>query len=252
MEALQGKVALITGAGSGIGKAIALLFAKNGASVLLADLRQENIEAVADEIRKMNGTACCYACDVSKDSEISLLMEEALKVFPTVDIVVNNAGIMDNFTPVTDTTDALWDKVMGINLNSVFFLCRKAVSLFLEKGTGTIINIASIGGLFGGRAGAAYTASKHAVIGLTKNIAYQYAAKNIRCNAIAPGGVHTNITLGMEPNPFGFDRMSAGTANVPRNGNPEEIAELALYLSGDGASFINGSVITADGGWTAY
>lgn len=252
MKALEGKVAVITGAGSGIGKAIALLFAKNGARVMLADLRQENMEAVAIDIRKLNGSACCYACDVSQATEVELLVEETLKVFETVDILVNNAGIMDNFAPVADTSDKLWNSVIGTNLNSVFYLCRKTIELFIEKGNGTIINIASIGGLFGGRAGAAYTASKHAVVGLTKNIGYQYANKNIRCNAIAPGSVNTNITLGMKAEPFGFDRMIAGTGNMPPAGTPEDIAELALFLADPSSAFINGAVITADGGWTAY
>lgn len=252
MKILDGKVAIITGAGSGIGKAIALLFAQNGARVMLADLHQENIEAVSADIQKFGGTSFCYACDVSQDKEVELLVEETLKVFETVDILINNAGIMDCFSPVADTSNELWNSVIDTNLNSVFYLCRKAVGLFLKKGNGTIINIASIGGLFGGRAGSAYTASKHAVIGLTKNIGYQYANKNIRCNAIAPGGVNTNITLGMTAEAFGFDRMTAGTGNMPPLGNPEDIAKLALFLANPSSAFINGAVITADGGWTAY
>lgn len=252
MKPLEGKIAIVTGSGSGIGKAIALLFAQNGASIMLADLHQENMEAVANEIREFDGTASCFACDVAKATDTELLIQETIKVFGTIDILVNNAGIMDSFMPVNETSDELWHKVISTNLDSVFYLCRKATGLFLEKGSGTIINIASIGGLCGGRAGAAYTASKHAVIGLTRNIGYQYANKNIRCNAIAPGGVNTNITLGMESDPFGFDRMNAGTGNMPSAGNPEDIAELALFLADSRSAFINGSVITADGGWTAY
>lgn len=252
MNTLTSKVALITGAGSGIGKAIAELFAKEGAKVVLTDIHQENIEAVAAEITANGGIVTCIAADISDKKDVQLVMKHLMATYHTLDILVNNAGVMDNFTPVADVSDELWEKVIGTNLKGPFLTCREAVPVFLEKGSGSIINIASIGGLFGGRAGAAYTASKHGVIGLTKNIAYQYAEKNIRCNAIAPGGVNTNIIYGMEPHPFGFERMSAGTGNAPAAANPQAIAELALFLASEKSAFMNGSVVTADGGWTAY
>jgi len=252
MNTLTSQVALITGAGSGIGKAIAELFAKEGAKVVLTDIHQENIEAVAAEIIAKGGTASCIAADISDKENVLLVMKHLMVTYHTLDILVNNAGVMDNFTPVADVSDELWEKVIGTNLKGPFLTCREAVPVFLEKGSGSIINIASIGGLFGGRAGAAYTASKHGLIGLTKNLAYQYAEKNIRCNAIAPGGVNTNIVYGMEPHPFGFERMSAGTGNAPPAANPDAIAELALFLASEKSAFMNGSVVTADGGWTAY
>ncbi len=252
MKLLTQKVALVTGAGSGIGKAIAGLFADQGAKVVLTDIHQSNIEAVAAEIAAKGGTASCIAADIAAKADVQLVMRFVRDTYQTLDILVNNAGVMDNFTPVADVSDELWEKVIGTNLNGPFFTCREAIPLFLEKGAGTIINIASIGGLFGGRAGAAYTASKHALVGLTKNIGYQYAEKNIRCNAIAPGGVNTNIVYGMEPQPFGFERMNAGTGNAPPAANPEAIAELALFLASEKSVFINGAVLTADGGWTAY
>ena len=252
MNILTSKVALVTGAGSGIGKSIAELFAKEGAKVVLTDVHQENIEAVAEEITAKGGIASCVAADISDKKAVQLVMKHVMATYHTLDILVNNAGIMDNFTPVADVSDDLWKRVIGTNLNGPFLTCREAIPVFLEKGFGTVINIASIGGLFGGRAGAAYTASKHGLVGLTKNIAYQYAEKNIRCNAIAPGGVNTNIVYGMEPNPFGFERMNAGTGNAPVPANSEAIAELALFLASEKSGFINGSVVTADGGWTAY
>lgn len=252
MNTLTKKVALITGAGSGIGKAIAELFAEQGASVVMADLHEENMEAVASEITAKGGAASCFAMDVSKENDVRLLIAYLLRTYGGLDILVNNAGIMDAFTPVDDVSNQLWEKVIGVNLNGPFYTCREAVKIFLKKQSGNIINIASIGGLFGGRAGAAYTASKHAVIGLTKSIGYQYAQKGIRCNAIAPGGVNTNIMFGMESHPFGFERMSEGTGNMTRSADPAEIAELALFLASGKSSFINGAVITADGGWTAY
>jgi len=248
MKTLSGKVTLVTGAGAGIGKAIATLFAAEGARVVLADIHEANIEAVAAEINSNGGQAVCFAADVTIEDHIDSLFEYCLETFNTIDVLVNNAGVMDNFTPVEDVTNELWNKVMGLNINAAFFTCRKAVKLFIEKKGGTIINIASIGG----RAGCAYTASKHALIGLTKNIGYDYAQKGIRCNAIAPGGVNTNITFGMEPHPFGFERMSAGVNNAPPAADPDEIAQVALFLASEKSSYINGTVLTADGGWTAY
>ena len=252
MNTLSNKVVLVTGAGSGIGKTIAELFALEGAKVMLADIHQQNIEAVAEAIITKGGKATCFAADVSKEADVDLLIDYTLQTYETLDILVNNAGVMDSFTPVEEVSNELWEKVMGVNLNAPFYTCRRCVKIFLEKQSGNIINIASIGGLFGGRAGAAYTASKHGLVGLTKNIGYQYAQKGIRCNAIAPGGVNTNIVFGMEPHPFGFQRMNAGAANIPPAANPDAIAELALYLASDRSVFINGDVITADGGWTAY
>lgn len=252
MKLLTEKVALVTGAGSGIGKAIAELFAAEGANVVLTDIHQPNIEAVAAGIIARGGTAVCIAADIAVKADVQLVMKYVHENYRTLDILVNNAGVMDNFTPVAEVTDELWEKVIGTNLNGPFFTCREAIPVFLAQGHGNIINIASIGGLYGGRAGAAYTASKHAVAGLTKNIGYQYAEKNIRCNAIAPGGVNTNITYGMEPSPFGFARMNAGAENAPPPADPEAIAEVALFLASEGSRFINGAVLTADGGWTAY
>jgi NAD(P)-dependent dehydrogenase (short-subunit alcohol dehydrogenase family) len=252
MKQLSGKVALVTGAGSGIGKAIAKTLASEGANVVLADINQINIEEVAKDIKSKGGHALCFAADISQAKDIEMLFDFTLQNFETLDILINNAGIMDNFIPVEDVTDELWQRVMGVNINAAFFACRRAVKIFLKKKAGVIVNIASVGGLFGGRAGCAYTASKHAVVGLTKNIAYDYAQKGIRCNAIAPGGVNTNISHGMEPHPFGFERAKAGMSNIPSPANPADIAELALFLASDKAAFINGTVITADGGWTAY
>lgn len=252
MDLLKNKVVLVTGAGSGIGKAIAERFALEGAKLMLGDLHQENMEAVAREITDKGGSASCFAANISRTADAELLFKQTLNTYGTLDILVNNAGIMDSFTPAADVSDELWSKVMGTNLNGPFFTCRSALKLFLQKGGGRIINIASIGGLCGGRAGAAYTASKHGLIGLTRNIGYQYAGKGIKCNAIAPGGVTTNILQGMEPEPFGLERMSAGTGNLPESAQPDAIAELALYLAAEPSGFINGAVMVADGGWTAY
>ncbi|HTK19471.1 MAG TPA: SDR family oxidoreductase [Mucilaginibacter sp.] len=252
MDLLKNKVILVTGAGSGIGKTIAERFALEGGKLMLADIHQENMEAVAKVITDKNGQASCMAVDIAKASDVELLIKQTLHVYGTLDILVNNAGIMDNFTPVAEVSDELWSKVICTNLYGPFFTCRSALKIFLQKGGGRIINIASIGGFCGGRAGAAYTTSKHGLIGLTRNIGYQYAGKGIKCNAIAPGGVATNILQGMEPEPFGLERMTAGAGNLPDNAQPDAIAELALFLATEPSGFINGTVMVADGGWTAY
>lgn len=247
---LDGKVAIVTGAASGVGKAIAELYAKEGAKVVICDLNKEAAEAAANEI---GDHALAVEANVSKEEDIQNLFEQTLKKFGTVDIIVNNAGIMDNFVPVGDITDDLWDRVISVNLTSMMRMMRKAVNIYLEKGSGVILNVTSAAGLFGSRAGVAYTASKHAVVGITKNVAFQYAEKGIRCNAIAPGGINTNIGTTMNaPDPFGMERVMSGAGNNPRNGDPEEIATVALFFASDDSKYVNGTVITADGGWMAY
>ena len=252
MKKLQNKTAIITGAASGMGKAIAELFAKEGANVIVADLKKNEIDDVVNNITKNGGKALGIVCNVSIESDIKNLIDACVSKFNALDILVNNAGIMDDFTPVDMVTNDLWNKVMSVNLNGPFYACRMAVPIMIKQQNGVIINIASIGGLYGSRAGLTYTASKHALIGLTKNIGFMYATKGIRCNAIAPGGVNTNIGKNIQANKFGQERCVSGGSNMPRMGEADEIAKTALFLACEDASFLNGSIITADGGWTAY
>ncbi len=250
---LHDKVAVITGAASGMGKAIAVLYAKEGAKVVVSDVTLEGAGATVADITAIGGTATAVEADITKEGDVYRLIKAALNTYGTLDILVNNAGIMDNFSPVGDVTDELWDRVFAVNVTGTMRTIRQAMPIFLGKRTGIIINIASVGGRYGSRAGAAYTASKHAVIGLTKNTGFQYADKGIRCNAIAPGGVNTNIGSSFkEPNQGGMDKAMAGAAFNPRNGEPEDIARVALFLASDDSAFVNGTVITADAGWTAY
>lgn len=250
---LENKVAVITGAASGMGKAIALLFAQEGAKVVVSDIAQASAQLTVDDILAQGGEAVAIATNVTQEEQVQLLIQTAVEHYGTLDILVNNAGIMDNFVPAADVTDELWEKVFAINTTGTMRTVRQALPIFTEKQSGIIINIASAGGLNGSRAGAAYTASKHAVVGLTKNIGFQYAPLGIRCNAIAPGGVATNIcTTISEPNPFGMERAMIGMGLNPRNGQPEDIAKVALFLASEDASFVNGTVIVADAGWTAY
>ena len=250
---LQGKVAVVTGAASGMGKAIAILYAKEGAKVVVSDLTLEGAGATVAEITAFGGTATAVEADISKERDVYRLIKAALNSYGTLDILVNNAGIMDNFAPAGDVTDELWEKVFAVNVTGVMRTIRQAIPIFLEKGAGVIINIASVGGLYGSRAGASYTAAKHAVVGLTKNTGFQYADKGIRCNAIAPGGVNTKITASVNNlNQEGMNKVMAGATLNPRTGEPEDIARVALFLASDDASFVNGTVVTADSGWTAY
>lgn len=250
---LENKVAIVTGAASGMGKAIAELYAKEGAKVVVSDYNFEGAKVVAEAITAAGGTAIANAANVADLADIERMFKETTDAFGKLDILVNNAGIMDGMEPVGEISDEKWDRVFAVNTTGVMRAMRIATNLFLEQGHGVIVNNISAGGLRGARAGAAYTASKHAVTGLTKNTAYMYAASGIRCNGIAPGGVMTNIQSSMSNiSEFGYGRQSTGQGTMPRAGQPEEIAELALFLGSDASSFVNGQVIAADAGWLAY
>lgn len=250
---LQDKVAVITGAASGMGKEIALIYAKEGASVVVSDLNLEGAEATVQEIKNNGGNAVALKTNVALEEDIQQLINTAVDTFGKVDILVNNAGIMDTMEPAADIEDKMWDRIFAVNTTSVMRSTRKVLPLFIEQQGGVIVNIASAGGLYGARAGAAYTASKHAVVGFTKNTGFMYADKGIRCNAIAPGAVITNIGASMTNiNQYGAAKQQLGMAISPRAGSAEEIAKVALFLASDDSSFLNGTVITADGGWTAY
>jgi len=252
MEDLKNKTVIITGAASGMGKAMAILFAQNGANVFATDVNENKLAILEKEIKANGGNIAILKADVSNEKDAENIIQQALKFNLKLDVLINNAGILDDFMPVADTSTELWNRVMGVNINGPFFLCRAIMPIMLNQKAGVIINISSIGGFSGSRAGLAYTTSKHALIGLTKNIGFMYARKGIRCNAIAPGAVNTNIGDGMHPNSFGFEQLSLGLQTNPRAAEPNEIAEVALFLASQRSSFMNGAVITVDGGWTAY
>lgn len=250
---LAGKVAVVTGAASGMGEAIARLFAQEGAQVVAADVAFDGVQRVVNEIKATGGKAVAVAANVAVERDVQNMIDTAVREFGTLDILVNNAGIMDNMMPAHELTDELWERVLAVNVTGPMRAIRRALPLFMEKGEGNIINIASIGGLNGSRAGAAYTTSKHAIVGLTKNVGFQYATSGIRCNAIAPGAVATNIGATIkDPSPFGAEKAGMGMGLNPRTGQPDEIAQAALFLASDASSFVNGAVLVADGGWTAY
>src|SRR5699024_8569123 len=233
------------------GKEIAKLYAKEGASVVISDLNEKGALEVVEKIENENGKAIAVAANVTKQADVDYMIDQAVNTYGKLDILVNNAGIMDTMTLAADILDALWDNVSTITTISMMRSTRKALSVFLEAESGVIINMASAAALHCSRAGVAYTAAKHAVVGLTKNVGFQYATKGIRCNAIAPGGVNTEIAGG-ESNEFGMDRVMSGASNNPRSGDPIEVAKVALFLASDDSSFINGEIIKADAGWMAY
>ena len=255
MNSLHHKIAIVTGAASGIGKAIALLFAREGSKVIAADRNAERLDILRKEALEEGLVIDTLLTDMSSEDDIEHMVNTAVEKHGTLDILVNNAGIMDSFEPVAELSNTVWEKVMRINVEGVFKSMRAAMRIYLPKNEGIIINIASVGGLQGARAGAAYTASKFAVVGLTKNTGYLYAKTGIRCNAIAPGAVQTNIGETIDYSkmtPLVNDRIMSGMVLNPRTGDSLEIAKAALFLASDASSFVNGQVLVVDGGWTAY
>ncbi|MBN1535086.1 MAG: glucose 1-dehydrogenase [Anaerolineales bacterium] len=255
MRKLENKVSLITGAGAGMGKAIALLFAAEGSKVVATDIVPSRLDELKNEIQSTGGEVTTLVTDMAKEEDVEAMIKAVIDTYGTLDILVNNAGIMDHFQPVGEVDNAMWEKVMAINVTGPMQAMRSAVKVFLGKGSGVIINVSSLGGINGARAGVAYTASKHALIGLTKNTGYMYSKSGIRCNAIAPGAVKTSIGETIDNTkitPLVQERIMSGMVLNPRTGEPEEIARAALFLASDDSSFINGEVLVVDGGWNAY
>jgi NAD(P)-dependent dehydrogenase (short-subunit alcohol dehydrogenase family) len=246
---LKGKVAVVTGAGSGIGLEIAKLFAAEGARVIAADWHREAIEAVAAEI---GGGVVPVTANVAIEAECVAMVDRAVDEFGRIDILVNNAGVMDTFQSVADVDNETWRRVLSVNLDGPMFAMRRAVPLMLKQRGGAIVNVASVAGLGGGSAGAAYTASKHGLIGLAQSTAFQYARAGLRCNTIAAGGVTTNIMQSVDQariDEGALQRLGAYHATNPGTLDPIDIARLALFLSSDEARHINGAVIPAELGW---
>jgi len=249
---LENKVAIVTGASSGMGAAIAKRFAKEGASVVAIARRKERLQSLIDDINADGGKAVAVAGDVTSDTDVENAVKAAVEQFGRLDVVVNNAGLLDRFVPVAELDNDLWNAVLDVNLTGPMRMFRAAIPEMEKTGGGSFVTIASVGGLHGCRAGTAYTASKHGVIGLAKSVAYMYAKKGIRSNVIAPGGVKTEIGAGQPANEGGAAICMTGMNTNPRMGEAEEIASVALFLASDDASFVNGATVVADAGWTAY
>lgn len=248
MKLLENKVAIITGAGSGIGKATAELFAKEGAKVVVSDINEAHGNSAVDEIKKEGGEAFYIKADSSKPEENEALVKKTLEKYGALDIAVNNAGIGGPLAPTGDYPIDGWHQVININLSGVFYGLRYQIPAMLEKG-GSIINIASILGSTGTKFSPAYVAAKHGVVGLTKAAALEYADKKIRINSVGPGYIKTPLVVSS------LDKTAlnalVGLHPIGRLGESEEIAELILWLASSKSSFVTGSYYPADGGYLA-
>lgn len=249
---LENKSIVVTGASSGMGKAIVELFAKEGANVVAVARRKERLEALAASLEGAAGKVIPFVGDVSKKEDNEAMLELAVKEFGRLDVLVNNAGIMDDMSPVGDVTDERYEQVFKVNVYGPMCAMRKAVQIFRGQGNGgSIVNVASVGGMRT-CAGAVYCASKAALISMTKNTAYMYIPDGIRCNAIAPGGITTEISTSMgQPNMAGYGRLQGIFNCSPKPGEAEQIAAAALFLASDDSSYVSGDVLVVDGGWIA-
>lgn len=251
---LEGKIAIVTGAGSGMGRATANLFAEQGAKLVVGEWNQATLDEVVAEIKAAGGDIVGVRGDISQVAQAEAIVDAAIAAHGRVDVLVNNAGVMDQNEAVGDVDDATWNRVLGINLFGTMHMTRKTVPLMAEQGSGSIVNVASIAGVVGGVAGVSYTVSKHGILGLTKNTAWMYALKGVRCNAILPGAVATNIQQSMDMSKidaFGSERLNLRYSLIPGQLEGADIAALALFLASDESAKINGAIIAADAGWTA-
>ncbi|MFG3161785.1 SDR family NAD(P)-dependent oxidoreductase [Streptomyces sp. NPDC048232] len=247
----HGRGVIVTGAGSGIGRAAALAFAAQGDRVVVADLNSGGAAATVEEIERSGGTAVAVTGDLSEQSVADRVTATAVERFGGVDVLVNNAGIMDGMSALADVSDAEWERLIRVNLTAPFLLTRAVLPHMLAAGRGAIVNTASEAALRGSAAGAAYTASKHGVVGLTKSLAVMYRNNGIRSNAICPGGTATAIGVQADATAHGPSAIGPHFVNLGRVSQPEEQAAVILFLASDAASNINGAILPVDDGWSA-
>jgi NAD(P)-dependent dehydrogenase (short-subunit alcohol dehydrogenase family) len=248
---MSGKVALVTGGGSGIGRATALLFAKQGAKVVVADIVVEGGKATVEMIHKAGGEALFLKVDVSKSAEVADMVAETVKKYGRLDYAANNAGIEGDNKPLADYPEDMFDRVIAVNLKSIFLCMKNEIPVMLKQGGGAIVNTASIAGLVGFAGLGPYTASKHGIVGMTKVAALEYIKKGIRINAVCPGVIQTPM----------IDRLIGGSNEaraafaagepIGRFAQPEEIGEAIVWLCSDAASFVAGFPFAVDGAWIA-
>ena len=246
----ENKVALVTGAGSGLGLATAKAFAQSGASVVLADTNERAAQLAAEELSAQGHKVLAIRCDVADDTQVERMVEQTVNAFGRLDVAYNNAGVQNNVAEAADSTPEDFDRVISINLRGVWNCMRFELRQMLKQEGGAIVNCSSIGGLVAGSKRGTYQASKHGVLGLTKSSALDYAARGIRINAVCPGIIHTPMLNTMMATQA--DALNAMLREVPigRLGRPEEIASAVLWLCSSAASFMIGHALVVDGGYT--
>jgi NAD(P)-dependent dehydrogenase (short-subunit alcohol dehydrogenase family) len=245
---LNGKVGIVTGASSGIGRAIALLFARQGAKITVADVNREGGEETVSLLGQYGNQAIFYRTDISNSGQVESMVTATVEQFERLDILVNNAAHMKDWKPVLETTEEEWDRSIEVSLKGAFLCSKFAIPEMMKAGGGSIVNISSVGGLVGFASYAAYCSAKGGLIQLTKSLAIDYGLSNIRANAVCPGAIETGIS------PKGTDdklyQYQIDMSVLGRTGRPEEVANAALFLASEESSFVTGTTLTVDGGWT--
>ena len=246
----ENQVALVTGAASGLGLATAKAFAQSGASVVLADTNEKAVHSAAEELSAQGHKTLAIKCDVADDAQVEAMVDRTVATFGRLDAAYNNAGVQNVLAEAADASREDFDRVIGVNLRGVWSCMKFELRQMLKQGSGAIVNCSSIGGLVGGAKRGTYQASKHAVLGLTKSAALDYAARGIRINAVCPGIIHTSMLDKMMETQADALNAMLKDAPIGRLGRPEEIASAVLWLCSSAASLMIGHALTVDGGYT--
>jgi NAD(P)-dependent dehydrogenase (short-subunit alcohol dehydrogenase family) len=250
MSEFDGKVALVTGASSGIGRSTAILYAKYGAHVVVSDVDAHGGEETVEMINQAEGKAIFVRTDVSKFDECQSLVQQAVDRFGRLDFACNNAGIGGESNPIAEMSEEGWNRVISINLSGVFYCMHHEIKAMLQNGGGSIVNMASILGQVGFAGSSAYVSAKHGILGLTRTAALEYGKAGVRVNAVGPAFIVTPMIQGITADPT-VEKMLVGAHPIGRLGKPEEVAELVIWLSSDKASFASGGYYPVDGGYLA-